>query len=202
MRPKVTFAAVLIPGLLSLACADRRQAATPPTIDSATIERARGVATALGGDLMAMLTRELARGGPGAAIAVCADSAQERTRSHQQEGIRVRRVGTRVRNPSNTPDSLEAAVLTAFAADLGAGRLPAETSLVQPAPGGGHEVRYLRPVRVQEQCLACHGPASQLAPEVRALLATRYPADSATDYAVGDLRGAISVRLTLPRAGD
>jgi hypothetical protein len=42
-------------------------------------------------------------------------------------------------------------------------------------------------------CLACHGQVSSLDPAVRAVLAERYPADRATGYRAGDLRGAVSV---------
>ena len=190
--------AMLTCGLVSIACQPHRRTSASTDVDTLALRQAREAAAALGGDLMSMLTRELARGGPVAAIAVCADSAQERTRLHQNAGVHVRRVGTRVRNPSNTPDSVETRVLSAFATELTAGRLPADTFFLQPLPAGGRELRYLRPIRVQEPCLACHGPALGLAPGVRALLAERYPLDRATDYAVGDLRGAISVRMTLP----
>jgi hypothetical protein len=197
MRLRDTLA-ILTCSVFSMACQERRQASAASPVDTLALGQAREAAAALGGDLMTMLTRELARGGPVAAIAVCADSAQERTRRHQQAGVDVRRVGTRVRNPSNAPDAVETAVLTAFAAELTAGRMPEDTFFLEPLPAGGRELRYLRPIRVQEPCLACHGPASALAPGVRTLLAARYPMDRATDYAVGDLRGAISVRLTLP----
>jgi hypothetical protein len=200
MRPGLPLA-LLAAGCFLPACHEpRREASARPAVDSAEVARARAAASDLGSDLMAMLTRELARGGPAAAIAVCADSAQQRTLLHQREGLMVRRVGTRVRNPGNTPDSLETAVLAAFAASLGAGRLPADTLLVEALPGGGRELRYLRPIRIQAQCLACHGPEAGLAPGVRQLLAARYPGDRATGYAVGDLRGAVSVRLSLPDA--
>jgi Protein of unknown function (DUF3365) len=190
--------AILTCGVFSIACQEHRQASAASAVDTLALGQAREAAAALGGDLMTMLTRELARGGPVAAIAVCADSAQERTSRHQRAGVDVRRVGTRVRNPANSPDPVETAVLTAFARELTAGRMPGDTSFLESVPGGGRELRYLRPIRVQEACLACHGPSSALAPGVRALLAARYPMDRATDYAIGDLRGAISVRLTLP----
>ena len=201
----MTRIAVVGPIALTLAlgavgCRGRESSTALPTPDSTSVARARAAATALGADLMGMLTRQLAQGGPRAALAVCADSAQARTRQHQAEDVYVRRVGTRVRNPLNTPDSVEAAVLTAFAAALDAGRVPADTLFVAPTGTGSAELRYLRPIRVQEPCLACHGPTAQLAPEVRTLLATRYPADQAVNYAVGDLRGAISVRVPLPPA--
>jgi len=108
----------------------------------------------------------------------------------------VRRVGTRVRNPSNAPDDLERQVLARFAATIAEGGDPVDTAFVARTSAGGMELRFLRPLRVQEFCLDCHGPANQLSPEVLQVLASRYPDDQATGYAVGDLRGAISVRLT------
>jgi hypothetical protein len=196
---RAILAGLVAPALLAPACGGPGHTrAEPPPLDSADVARAREAAAALGGELMTMLGRELARGGPAAAIAVCADSAQERTRQHQRQGIAVRRVGTRVRNPANAPDSLEAAILASFAAALAEGRWPPDTALVQPAPAGGYELRYLRPIRVQALCLGCHGPPDALDTAVRQALAARYPADQATGYAEGELRGAVSVRLSLP----
>jgi hypothetical protein len=191
-------AMVAIMLLLNGACRDMRpsSAVTVPP-DSADLAVAREVAMALGGDLMSMLTSELARGGPAAAIAVCADSAQERTRRHQQAGVMVRRVGTRLRNPANAPDSVERLVLARFAATIAEGGAPTDTAFVVGTSAGGNELRFLRPVRVQELCLGCHGPADQLGPEVRQVIVARYPEDQATGYAVGELRGAVSVRLAL-----
>lgn len=185
----------LLPAVMVLACLPERRAATPPAIDSVRLAEARTAATALGGELLTLLTQELARGGPAAAVAVCADSAQVRTSRHQQAGITVRRVGTRVRNPANAPDSLESAILAAFQADLSAGRLPADTVVLEALAGGHTRLRYLRPVRVQEACLTCHGPATGIPDSVRAILAQRYPNDEATGYAVGALRGAVSVQV-------
>lgn len=183
-------------GTVLLACQPQGRATAPPAIDSVRLREARTAASALGSDLLTMLTQELARGGPAAAIAVCADSAQVRTSRHQQAGIVVRRVGTRVRNPANMPDSLEAAILAAFQADLAAGRLPADTTVLEALAGGHTRLRYLRPVRVQEPCLTCHGPATGIPDSVRAILAQRYPNDQATGYALGELRGAVSVQVT------
>jgi hypothetical protein len=164
-------------------------------IDTVQLARARRAADALGGDLVKLLTTELERGGPEAAIAVCADSAQVRTRRHSVDGVTVRRVGTRVRNPANAPDSVEQAVLAAFATALSANRQMPDTAFVQVAVDGSRELRYMRAVRVQEMCLACHGPPDAFARGVRRVLRERYPEDQATGYAVGELRGAVSVRV-------
>jgi hypothetical protein len=190
--------ALLPPLALLLACQSEQRTPAPPpapTVDSAQLVEARATADALGADLMTMLTGELKRGGPEAAIAICADSAQARTLAHEQNGISVRRVGTRVRNPRNAPDPLEQAVLTAFETSLLAGQLPADTVIMESLEGGGSRLRYLRPVQVQEGCLACHGAPEGIPSAVRAVLAERYPDDKATGYQVGELRGAVSVRV-------
>lgn len=195
MRQRILVAAILV----AAACApDRPSVAGAP--DSLTLARARRTADDLGRDLMGLLTSELQRGGPAAAIAVCADSAQRRTARHSSEGTMVRRVGTRVRNPANHPDAVETAVLRSFAAALAAGRVPGDTAFASQAAGGAREVRFLRPIRVAPACLACHGARDSFPSAVRELLSARYPQDQAVGYHVGDLRGAISVRVrdTLP----
>jgi len=193
MRRRTIIAAALV----VTACSSDRppSAGRASTPDALPLARARTAADDLGRDLMGLLTSELQRGGPEAAIAVCADSAQHRTARHNAEGTMVRRVGTRTRNPANRPDSVEAAVLRSFAAALAAGRMSGDTAFTAEAAGGAREVRFLRPIRVAQPCLACHGPPESFSPAVRELLSERYPQDEAVGYRIGDLRGAISVRL-------
>jgi hypothetical protein len=183
--------------LLALgACRGRERPATAgPPPDSATVAAARNAAASLGADLLGMLTTALQEGGPAGALAFCADSAQARTARHAAAGIYLRRVGTRVRNPMNAPDSVERTVLAAFAAALEAGTLPADTFFVVAGGDGPDRLHYLRPVRVSEPCLACHGDPAAIPDTVRAVLAARYPGDQATGYRLGDLRGAVSVRI-------
>lgn len=178
-----------------LAGCDGGRARDVPPPDSAAVAAARAAAGELGADLLGMLTRELAAGGPAAAIAVCADSAQARTARHRAEGLYLRRVGTRVRNPVNAPDSVERAVLDAFIAAKAARRQPADTFFVAAGPDGRPLVYFLRPVLIGAPCLACHGDPAEIATEVRTVLARRYPGDRATGYRLGEVRGAVSVRV-------
>jgi hypothetical protein len=46
-------------------------------------------------------------------------------------------------------------------------------------------------------CLACHGSPKQFDVAVADLLREKYPDDRAVGYKVGDLRGAVSVRVKL-----
>jgi hypothetical protein len=56
---------------------------------------------------------------------------------------------------------------------------------------GGREFRYMKPIPTAGLCLTCHG--TELPPTVRQVLAERYPADRATGFAEGDIRGAFVV---------
>lgn len=170
---------------------------TPPVADSVSVARARTAADSLGPDLMGMLMKELTVGGPESAVVICADSAQARTARHSRDGLRIRRVGTRVRNVANTPDSTETRILAYMQGELDAGRPLKEVVEVARA-GDGWEVRYMRPIALLDRCTACHGNDAQIPPAARALITARYPEDRAVGYAPDDLRGAISVRVALP----
>lgn len=175
--------------------------ATPPVADSATVATARNAANTLGPELMAMLLSELERGGPTAAMAVCADSAQVRTARINTADLHIRRVGTRVRNPLNAPDSLESRVLAYLGEELAAGRLPGEyTEVARTGADGGWELRFFRPVVLQEGCTACHGSDEQIPPAVKQVISERYRQDGAVDYRPGELRGAVTVRVRMPAA--
>jgi hypothetical protein len=46
-------------------------------------------------------------------------------------------------------------------------------------------------------CINCHGAKENIAPEVKVILGDKYPDDRATGFKVGDVRGAISIKMTL-----
>jgi hypothetical protein len=182
-------------------CARERAAVNdqPPVADSVTVARAQAAANTLGPDLAGMLQGAIKDGGPVSAVAVCADSAQARTARHAVDGIAIRRVGTRVRNPANAPDTLESRVLAYLAQQKAAGTMPSEVvEVARTGLDGAWELRYVRPVVLQEFCITCHGAEENIPPAVRSVIAERYPTDSAVGYAAGDLRGAITVRIPLP----
>ena len=189
---------LLAAGLLAVGCKQSpRSLVQEPTPDSASIEKARAVADSLGDELMVGLSQALEQGGPSLAIHFCADSAQVRTFHHWKNGVYIRRVSERIRNVNDAPDTLELQALRRLAADQKAGHVPEEVMSVIRAADGTFQLQYLRPLLVQRACLPCHGDPATFAPEVRAVLARRYPLDQATGYAVGDLRGAVSVRVPL-----
>ena len=175
--------------------AESAAAVTDTVPPAEAVDRARTVANGLGKDLLANLLAALDSGGPASAIAFCADSAQALTARHAREGVYLRRVSLRVRNPANRPDSVEERQLRSLDSLHRAGALPGEVVRSRLTDEGRAVVEYARPIIVQERCLACHGERASLAPRVREMLAARYPADQATGYRAGDLRGMISVRV-------
>jgi hypothetical protein len=55
----------------------------------------------------------------------------------------------------------------------------------------------MKALPTQPLCLNCHGAPADLSPAVKARLAERYPNDKATGYAVGQIRGAMTLKRPL-----
>lgn len=154
----------------------------------------------LGGALKA----QLAEGGPVAAISVCKDIAPALANRYSlQNGWKVTRVGTRVRNPMiGMPDAWEQAVLARFEERTRRGEEPAEISFseVVSEPGGQY-FRYMKAIGVSPPCLSCHGDPQAIPGAVREQLQAEYPHDRALGYQVEELRGAISIKQPMDVAG-
>jgi len=164
---------------------------------AAALARGGEIATAVAQGLAQRLQAQLAAEGAPAAVDFCSRTALALTDSlvaTQPAGTSVKRTSTKIRNPQNEPDSLERAALAWFDSTRAAtGTLP--QAHLQLA--GANEIRFYRPLLVQPFCTQCHGKPEAIEPGVRQLLAERYPADRATGYEAGELRGLI--RVTLPR---
>ncbi len=161
---------------------------------SQALEKARAAATALTQALLGELLQHMREGGPGAAVAVCAAKAQELTKAQQQEGLLLRRVSTRTRNPQNRPDEYEQAKLALMEQQYREHKRTDEVSEWY-LEGKMLTLRYLRPIVVGEMCLACHGDGEHMKQEVRDFLSQHYPEDQAVGYQAGDFRGAVSVTV-------
>jgi len=172
-------------------------AAQPSAAADPALERARAAAQTLGGTLLKALTAELQAGGPPQGVRVCSEIAPRIAAEHSKDGLAIRRVTSRPRNPASAPDEWEKAGLEKLAAAHAAGKLPPELSEVTAPTQGPRTLRYLKPIVIAQACLACHGAPAALDPAVRSALAERYPHDQATGYEAGDLRGAISVKVAL-----
>ncbi|MEW6335910.1 MAG: Tll0287-like domain-containing protein [Acidobacteriota bacterium] len=156
------------------------------------LERAQTTAKAMATELMGRLMKELSAGGPVQAVRVCSEVAPAIAAAHSKDGVKIRRVTAKARNPMSTPDAFEAERLARLEAAHAAGQ-PLSDVVEWVEEDGARSLRLLRPIQVGKACLACHGDPATIDPAVKKLLAERYPEDRATGYREGDFRGAVSV---------
>jgi len=172
------------------------------TLSQAQMEQALSEARHISDELVekvrGLLFQEIEKGGFPRAVQVCSESAQEIARPFNvQPDHHVRRVSLRYRNPKNAPDSYERKKLEEF--DLLNREKKLANEYVEVLREKGREyLRYMRPLLAAPVCINCHGPKENISLEVKAILAEKYPDDQATGFLVGDVRGAISVKIALP----
>jgi hypothetical protein len=161
---------------------------------------ARAVASSVPPKLVQVLSAEIAKNGLVAAIEVCQEKAPQMARAaSEQSGWTVRRVSLRNRNPKAVPDAWERAALEEFDRRAAAGESPATLEKWEAVAGPERaEYRYMKALPVQQLCLSCHGPAATLTQEVAGKLHALYPDDRGVGYALGQIRGAMTLRKPLP----
>lgn len=182
--------------MLFTACASEDTSLLSPEQEAHYLKQSQQATQALGSTLKQQLTAALKSGGPVKGIEVCHRVAPAlATQVAAAQNVQIRRVSLKTRNPANQPDAFERQVLEKWQA-AEASQPVAETFQLA-AVNGQQEFRYLKPIRLEAACLQCHGPVAQIKPEVKVLLQQHYPADQATGYQEGELRGAFSVRIPL-----
>lgn len=127
----------------------------------------------LSGKLMEAMSQ-----GPVEAIAVCQTQATKIAMDvGKEQGVKIGRVGVRLRNPSNTGPAWAAAMIAS----------KQDTPVFANLSNGN--AAALLPIKLQAQCLMCHGPKEQIAPVIQNQLTRLYPDDQATGFQEGELRG-------------
>ncbi len=164
----------------------------PAAQGTSELERAQAAAKVMGTELMGRLMKELSAGGPVQAVKVCSEVAPAIAAAHSKDGLRIRRVTAKARNPQSRPDAFEAERLARLEAAHADGQ-PLADVVEWVEDGGVRSLRMMRPIQVGKTCLTCHGDPAAIDPAVKKLLAERYPEDQATGYREGDFRGAVSV---------
>ncbi|TWT49304.1 hypothetical protein Pla22_44980 [Rubripirellula amarantea] len=136
--------------------------------------------TRLSGRLMEAMGSQ----GPAAAIAVCQKEAPRIAEAvGTEQSLRIGRTGVRLRNADN--------VAPAWAENLVQAKTQTPTFVMLD---NGHAAALL-PIKLQGQCVMCHGPKEQIAPVVQDQLAKLYPNDRATGFKEGELRGWFWIEL-------
>ena len=190
-------ASLLLAGSACLHAEDSVPAAIGPAIAQATRSIAGQLLNQLGQKLKTAMTSD----GPLAAVNVCKESAPAIANSLSAEhGVQMTRVGTRVRNSKmGVPNDWQKEALANFEERLAKGEKPADLEYWQVAETGNgkSELRYAKAIMVQPQCLSCHGQVQDIAAPMAEKLRQEYPADQATGYSIGKLRGAVVITKPL-----
>jgi anti-sigma-K factor RskA len=128
--------------------------------------------------LSGRLLDAMSTAGPAYAIEVCqVEAGSMAVEVGQEMNVKIGRTGVRLRNTSN--------VAPAWAAPFIAEKR--DTPLFVTL--SNKQAAALLPIRLQAQCLMCHGPQEMLAPDIQAKLSQHYPQDQAVGFAEGELRG-------------
>jgi len=149
--------------------------------------------------LKGILINQIQTKGVVQAVSVCSDTAQLLTNNFGlQKGVFIRRVSFKNRNENNSPDDFEKKILSKFELLKQNNELDDKTEHFETVEEGEFTyLRYLKPILIQAECLNCHGSGNQILPEVKELIALKYPGDRAIEYSVGDLRGAVSLKKVI-----
>ena len=171
-------------GLMAASCASE-QAQSP---ESAFVQEATQLADTYQANLQAELSAAMKQVGPVGAIGVCQSVAPAIAADMSSKGnLVVARIARRNRSPDNAvPAELDALYQQLEREPLRDGKPHVVTATI-----GEREV-FMRAVPMKDQpCSQCHG--TNIAPEVKAAIATSYPNDRAIGFAAGHLRGAMLV---------
>ncbi|HJW85672.1 MAG TPA: DUF3365 domain-containing protein [Candidatus Brocadiaceae bacterium] len=104
----------------------------------------------------------------------------------QKTGYLLKQTSLKLRNPDNAPDAFEQRILKKFEDEKGLKEYW-EINAVNKEK----YFRYMLPLVVKEACLKCHESSEK----VPAFISERYKSDTAVGYHLGDVRGAISLKV-------
>jgi len=172
-------------------------AAIPIAIASRLLEQGQAISAQAFGALSTRLGKAIAGAGYTHAIEFCSVHGIPLTTSvGVTNRVTLRRVTHRPRNPGNRADTNELAILQQYQRELAQGSKP-KPVITAHKPDA---YTYYAPIVLNlPLCLNCHGEAgTDIKPEVLAQIRKTYPADEATGFKSGDLRGLWSIDF--PRA--
>lgn len=145
----------------------------------------------LSGTLVSVLTTKIEQEGTVAAINYCAEVALELTDSiSNAEKVVIKRVSHRYRNPANAAGEKEIELIKNYISQIENGEKP-EPQIVTE---NNHSIYYSPIIIGMPTCLKCHGePNEDIEENVMLALNEKYPADMATGFSMGELRGLFKV---------
>ncbi len=174
---------ILLPALGFLSCGSVKE---PDNINSDEyISKGDSIVKITFDTLRNTLTRTIGEKGVMGAVDFCKTNARWLTETYNAEGIQVKRVAERFRNPENKPDSTDIKQWVLYTEKKSRG-----DSLTPGIISKDGMVYYYKPILLQPMCLACHGEAGKdMSPAMVSHIDSLYPGDLAKGFKPGDLRG-------------
>lgn len=184
----------LISFIIFLSCTEKRT-----EVNESQLDGMRMTSLEFMKNLKGILIKQMQTEGVLQAVSVCSDTAQVLTNNFGlQKGVYIRRVSFKNRNENNFPDEFEKKILTKFELLKQNNELNDNTEHFEVVKEGEFTyLRYLKPILIQAECLNCHGNKDAMLPEVKELIASKYPEDKAFGYNIGDFRGAVSIKKVI-----
>ena len=102
----------------------------------------------------------------------------------EKDGYKIRHASAKNRNPVNAATPDEISILETFDRNR-----EIKGQWDKAEADGKKFQRYMKPIFVEDACLACHGSKDKR-PQ---FIIDKYPEDSAYDFKTGDLRGMVEV---------
>lgn len=103
-----------------------------------------------------------------------------------KDGITMRNVTDRYRNPKNKADEFELEAMKYFKEN------PAKETLIKKINKNSKEiVNYASPLIIDKYCITCHGKKEEVLPSMIKMY------DNGYDYKLGDIRGVTSIKIPL-----
>lgn len=153
-----------------------------------TIE-ATGKIKAFAVELKDTLKTNIEHGGLKQGIEVCKKMAIPIAQKHSTDGWQLKRTSLKLRNTLNAPDVWEIEQLNNFERQKLNGKNINKLVVTTTTDTG--VFRLMKAIPTGEVCLKCHG--KNISSEVKNSLGKNYPQDIATDFSLGDIRGAFSI---------
>lgn len=199
-RPYLLVALLFSCLLPSIGCQSEKSSAATDILTPQQLETAERIGSEATQNLEESLGKQLKAalqsGGPEKALHVCQQVAQPLTAqtSDSLPQATVTRTALRYRNEANAPSEEARAILSEWETLLANGTELPPSKIISKPP---NQAIYYKPILTKPICLTCHGDPSVFSPELTESLTKLYPADTATNFAEGDLRGAFRVVVEL-----
>lgn len=162
------------------------------SVEDKVIEESTKATMQLLGTMKARVMASMKEGGAISAANVCIKEAYPITEGVNKsltEGMSIKRVSNRYRNPTNKPFDDEAKILAQLdeLAKNGATKIPYILTQTKD------EYKFYKPLFIDQPiCMKCHGDLSKDA-ELSKLLSSTYSDDKSLNHKMGDVRGAVVI---------